>query len=109
MARSHRDDIAAQIERCAQDLVHRLPAAYVATCLDPLCFELLSVPREVLLVSLSRAFRRGRSDDEGAAVTIQALELGAVDFALKTAARGTSAVRGLITELAEKIRQAATT
>lgn len=45
---------------------------------------------------------------EGAAVTIQALELGAVDFALKTAARGTSAVRGLITELAEKIRQAAT-
>ena len=45
---------------------------------------------------------------DGAAVTIRALELGAVDFTLKTASRGTSAVRGLITELAEKIRQAAT-
>ena len=44
---------------------------------------------------------------EGAQVTIRALELGAVDFALKTAPRGLSAVRGLIADLREKIHQAA--
>ena len=44
---------------------------------------------------------------DGAAVTIRALELGAVDFTLKTASHGTSTVRGLIADLAEKIRQAA--
>lgn len=44
---------------------------------------------------------------EGAEVTIRALELGAVDFALKTASRGSKAVRGLIEELTEKVHQAA--
>ena len=44
----------------------------------------------------------------GAETTIRALELGAVDFVLKKAARGTSAVQGLVTELREKVRQAAT-
>ncbi len=45
---------------------------------------------------------------EGAKVTIQALELGAVDFALKSAAFGSRAVKGLIEELRRKIRHAAT-
>ena len=45
---------------------------------------------------------------EGAEITIKALELGAVDFALKTASRGSKAVRGLIEELTENIHQAAT-
>ncbi len=43
---------------------------------------------------------------EGAATTIRALELGAVDFVLKKASRGSAAVRGLIDELLEKIHTA---
>ena len=43
----------------------------------------------------------------GTQATIRALELGAVDFALKTAPRGLAAVRGLIEELRKKIRVAA--
>ena len=64
--------------------------------------ERIMVERPTPVVMVSSLTRKG------AEVTIQALELGAVDFALKTAARGSSAVRGLIVELAEKIRQAAT-
>ncbi len=44
---------------------------------------------------------------EGTETTIRALELGAVDFALKKASRGSVAVRDLIEELIEKIRTAA--
>lgn len=44
---------------------------------------------------------------KGTEATIKALELGAVDFALKTAPRGLAAVRGLIEELRKKIRVAA--
>ncbi len=44
---------------------------------------------------------------EGTATTIRALELGAVDFALKTASRGSAAVRGLIHDLLGKIHTAA--
>ncbi len=44
---------------------------------------------------------------KGTATTLRALELGAVDFALKTASRGFGAVRGLIEELLEKIHTAA--
>jgi two-component system chemotaxis response regulator CheB len=43
---------------------------------------------------------------EGTMTTIRALEIGAVDFALKTASRGSAAVRGLIAELIEKIHMA---
>ena len=64
--------------------------------------ERIMVERPTPVVMVSSLTRKG------AEVTIQALELGAVDFALKTATRGSSAVRGLIAELAEKIRQAAT-
>lgn len=45
---------------------------------------------------------------KGAKVTVQALELGAVDFALKSAAFGSKAVDGLTEELRKKIRRAAT-
>ena len=44
----------------------------------------------------------------GAKVTIEALELGAVDFVLKKASFGSRAVDGLIEELTQKIRHAAT-
>ncbi len=44
---------------------------------------------------------------EGTATTIRALELGAVDFALKKASHGSVAVRDLIDELLEKIHAAA--
>lgn len=43
----------------------------------------------------------------GADITVQALQLGAVDFVLKKAARGSTAVRGLIEELLEKVHLAA--
>ena len=44
---------------------------------------------------------------KGTATTIRALELGAVDFVLKTASRGGTAVRALIDELLQKIHTAA--
>ena len=44
---------------------------------------------------------------EGTTTTIRALELGAVDFVLKKAPRGSVAVRGLFDELLEKIHTAA--
>ena len=43
----------------------------------------------------------------GTATTLRALELGAVDFALKAGSRGSVAVRGLIEVLLEKIHMAA--
>ncbi len=43
-----------------------------------------------------------------AETTVQALELGAVDFVLKPSARGSSAVNGLLADLQQKIREAVT-